>query len=65
MTKSNPLNEIESRFNRLNESEQMDEDAMSLEEAYDTLLEDYQEARKLNDELEEMIHEYIQVYGAV
>ena len=41
MTKSNPLNEIESRFNRLNESEQMDEDAMSLEEAYDTLLEDY------------------------
>ncbi len=65
MTKSNPLNEIESRFNRLNESEQMDEDAMSLEEAYDTLLEDYQEARKLNDELEEMIHEYIQVYGAL
>ena len=38
---------------------------MSLEEAYDTLLEDYQEARKLNDELEEMIHEYIQVYGAL
>ena len=65
MTKSNPLNEIESRFNHLNESEQMDEDAMSLEEAYDTLLEDYQEARKLNDELEEMIHEYIQVYGAL
>lgn len=65
MTKSNPLNEIESRFNRLNESEQMDEDVMSLEEAYDTLLEDYQEARKLNDELEEMIHEYIQVYGAL
>ena len=65
MTKSNPSNEIESRFNRLNESEQMDEDAMSLEEAYDTLLEDYQEARKLNDELEEMIHEYIQVYGAL
>lgn len=63
MTKSNPLNEFESRFNRLNESEQMD--AMSLEEAYDTLLEDYQEARKLNDELEEMIHEYIQVYGAL
>ncbi len=65
MAGSNSLNKIVFHLKHLHESEQIDEDAISLEEAYDSLLDAYQEARELNNELEEMIHEYIQVYGAL
>lgn len=65
MAGSNSLNEIVFHLKHLHESDQIAEDVISLEEAYDSLLDAYQEVRELNNELEEMIHEYIQAYGAL
>ncbi len=48
---------------RLDQMDQEDEDKKTLEEAYESLLEAYQEARGLNDELSTMVHEYYTVYG--
>ena len=47
MAGSNSLNKIVFHLKHLHESEQIDEDAISLEEAYDSLLDAYQEAREL------------------
>lgn len=52
-------NRIEGRIEKLNRMDyQEDEDRITLEKAYESLLEAYQESRALNDELMEMVREY-------
>lgn len=63
MLKTQRFREVAFRLNRLSEADQVDEDAMTLEESYESLLDSCLEARDLNRELEEMIREYIQAYG--
>lgn len=48
----------EERYQRLKAADQMGDDDMSLEEAYETLLSDYQELRELNEELKAIVNQY-------